>query len=198
MRGWQTRHQKTQRSSGRRHRALCLWLGVPPTGAVGTRSAAEPAPAGVCVCGGCATYPLWLGSVCVDEWELKLTRELLVQSCAALGQCQREGTYLFSQGAQRHHLLARLCTCKTACICREGRTLFSSRHKELHRLPVALCNGGFLGDERWKKRRTKAGWAPSNSAGRHREQGLCLNCFVKFPRLYHKELGPSSFLCSKT
>lgn len=124
--------------------------------------------------------------------ELKVTRELLVQSCAALGQCQREGTYyLFSQGAQRHHLLARLCTCKTACICLEGWTLFSIRHKELHRLPWLCAMGGFWKMKDGKKRRTKAGWDPSNRAGRHRQQALYMNCFVTFPASTTRNRGPA-------
>lgn len=124
--------------------------------------------------------------------ELKVTRELLVQSCAALGQCQREGTYyLFSQGAQRHHLLARLCTCKTACICLEGWMLFSIRHKELHRLPWLCAMGGFWKMKDGKKEENKGRLGPQQPCGEAQAAGAIYELLCDIPCLYHKERGPA-------
>lgn len=123
-------------------------------------------------------------------WEPEGTCGLLLQSCAtAAGQCQREGLLFDFPGYSKAPSACQALHLQV-CLCPQEHG-FLLHTKELHRLPV-LCAAGVLGRRKMEKEENKGRLGPQQEGGEAQAVGATSELLCDIPRLYHKELGPSS------
>lgn len=128
-------------------------------------------------------------------WEPEGTCGPLLQSCAtaAAVQCQREGLLFEFPGYSKAPSACQALHLQV-CLCPQEHG-FLLHTKELHRLPV-LCAAGVLGRRKMEKEENKGRLGPQQEGGEAQAVGATSELLCDIPRLYHKELGPSSLSLS--
>lgn len=102
------------------------------------------------------------------------------------GSARGRGYYLISQGTQRHHLPARLCTCRSASACKSTVFCSTQRNSIGYRW---LCAAGVLGRRKMEKEENKGRLGPQQG-GEAQAVGATSELLCDIP-LYHKDRGPA-------